>query len=455
MIRAYPGRPSVLAGDTLTLHVSGDEPCFRIAIYRWEHGLMPVRLGDAHRSGWLRAEHLPDGRADEDWQWPPYQVETGSDWPSGVYLAHLELPHGQPLRLSADSAAALFVVRARASKPILYKLPVATWHAYNCSGGACFYTHPPRSAHPPGARVSLRRPGGGIGGPTWGAPDHYDCHSPRQTFAHWDARFIRWMARNGYAADFCTDLDIHARPALLGDYRLLVSVGHDEYWTEGTRNAVEDFVAGGGNLALFGANLCWWRIHLVDDDTAMVCHQGGKHGAYDHWWPATGARRPEDSLSGASYRHGGGWWDGPRETPGFIVQQAGHWIFAGTGLARGERLGGDTWPPLPGYECDGVPVDHIGPDGLATLSAWRDEAGTPDGYQLLAACPLDRRWQELPPRERHAAGEGIHVAAMGMFRNGGTVFSAGTTDWAQVLGDARDRKVERITRNVLDRLCHA
>ncbi|MFN3789529.1 hypothetical protein [Massilia sp.] len=42
-----------------------------------------------------------------------------------------------------------------------------------------------------------------------------------------------------------------------------------------------------------------------------------------------------------------------------------------------------------------------------------------------------------------------------MFRHGGTVFSAGTTDWAQVLGEARDRRVERITRNVLDRLSHA
>ena len=258
VIRAYPGRPSVQAGDTLTLHVSGDEPRFRIAIYRWEHGLMPVRVG-SQCGDWLCAEHLPDGRADQDWQWPAYAVETGRDWPSGVYLAHLELPQGQALQLSADSAAALFVVRSKARASILYKLPVATWHAYNCSGGGCFYTNPPRSEQPPGARVSLRRPGGGIGGITWGAADHYDCRSPRQTFAHWDARFIRWMACNGYAADFCTDLDIHAQPALLQDYQLLVSVGHDEYWTAATRDAVEDFVAGGGNLALFGANLCWWR----------------------------------------------------------------------------------------------------------------------------------------------------------------------------------------------------
>jgi hypothetical protein len=448
MIRGYPARPGVQAGEALTLHIAGDEARFRIAIHRWADGLVPV-----WRSDWLHAEHAPEGRADEDWAWPPYRVETGAGWPSGVYLAHFETPQGAPLRLSAECGAALFVVRARqARQRILYKLPVATWHAYNSSGGACFYTNPPRSARPPGARVSLRRPGGGIGGETWGAPDHYDCRSARQTFAHWDARFIRWMARNGYAADFCTDLDIHDDPALLQDYRLLVSVGHDEYWTERTRDAVEGFVADGGNLAFFGANLCWWRIHLVDDAAAMVCHQGGKQGAWDHWWPASGAGRPEDRLTGSSYRHGGGWWDGPRDTRGYVVQQPEHWAFAGTGLAGGDTLGHDTWPPLAGYECDGVPVDHVAPDGMALLSAWRDEAGTPDGYQLLAACPLDRRWQELPPRERHGPGEGVHLAAMGVFRRGGTVFSAGTTDWAQLLGDGRDRRVERITRNVLDRL---
>jgi hypothetical protein len=46
----------------------------------------------------------------------------------------------------------------------------------------------------------------------------------------------------------------------------------------------------------------------------------------------------------------------------------------------------------------------------------------------------------------------VHAATLGIYRRNGSVFSAGTTDWAQVLGCGRDRHVDRITRNVLDRL---
>jgi hypothetical protein len=448
MIQGYPGRASMLPGERLVLHVATDSPRFRVNFYRWGDQFVLMQ-----RSSWLSGERAPARGAADDWRWPAYEFEVPDDWPSAVYIAHLEEPGGTQLELALDTAAALFVVRGRGRGGMLYKLPLATYHAYNYTGGGCYYANPPRSLDPPGARVSLQRPGGGIGGLTWGAPDYYDASSPRQTFAHWDARFLRWLARSGYRPDCCTDFDIDADPELLYRYRLLVSAGHDEYWTETTRDAVEDFVERGGNAAFFAANLCWWRVHLADGGKAMACHQGGPHGAFDHWWARRGAARPEDAMSGASYRHGGGWWDGPRDTAGFIVQQPEHWAFEGTGLARGGVLGQHTWPPLAGYECDGAPLDTFDrASGKAALSAWRDEEGTPTGYALLAACPLDARWQELPPRRRHAAGEGVHAATMGIFQRNGTVFSAGTTDWAQVLDGGRDLKVERITRNVLDRL---
>ena len=448
MIYGYAASASVWPGQRLVLHVSSTGPRFRVAFYRWGGKLLPVFTSD-----WVDGAQAPERGPDQDWQWPAYSFQLPPGRPSGVYIAHLEEPGAAPPAIAMHNAAVLFVVRGYGASPLLYKIPLATYNAYNFAGAGCYYANPPRSADPPGARLSFQRPGGGIGGPTFGAPDHYDASSARQTFAHWDARFITWLLRQGYAPEFCTDLDIHADPGLLGSYQLLLSVGHDEYWSTSMREGVERFVAQGGNAAFFSANLCWWRVHLVDRDTAMVCHQGGPSGARDHWWPAHGAGRPEDALAGVSYRHGGGWWDGARESAGFAVQDERHWVFAGTGLRTGASFGAHTCPPLAGYECDGAPLAAFDTaSGLATLSPTAWQCGTPHGFQLLAACPLDAQWQELPRREPDASASGLHAATMGMFTRGGTVFSAGTTDWAQVLGSGQDARVDRITGNVIDGL---
>jgi hypothetical protein len=448
VIYGYPARAGVAPGERLVLHVATDAPRFRVIFYRWGDGLLRV-----HETTWLAGKWASPRSAAEDWQWPSYEFPIPPDWPSAVYIAHLdESGHGS-IDLAMTSAAVLFVVRGNGHSKLLYKIPLATYHAYNFTGDGCFYVNPPRSENPPGAKLSLQRPGGGIGGEIWGALDHYDMSSPRQTFAHWDARFIRWLLRNGLSPEFCTDLDLHEESDLCNRYRLLLSVGHDEYWTEPTRDRVEDFVSRGGNVAFFGANLCWWRIHLVDGGTAILCHQGGPRGAFDHWWTQTGAGRPEDALSGVSYRNGGGWWDGPRRTGGYIVQDPEHWVFAGTGLRRGQAFGDDTFPPLVGYECDGAPLESFDrKSGIAVLSSNASSTGTPPGFHLLAAGLLDDDWQERPPREGFPAGGGIHAATMGIFSRNGTVFTAGTTDWAQVLGSGQDTRVDKITRNVIDRL---
>ncbi|HYD95579.1 MAG TPA: N,N-dimethylformamidase beta subunit family domain-containing protein [Noviherbaspirillum sp.] len=448
MIQGYPARASVAPGERLTLHIATDAARFRVVFYRWHGGMQPM-----HESRWLTGRQAAPKGAAEDWEWPAYEFAIPPDWPSSVYIAHLEEPGAAAPSVAMTSAAALFVVRGAGRSRLLYKIPLATYHAYNFTGGGCFYVNQPRSETPPGTRVSLRRPGGGIGGETWGALDHYDSSSPRQTFAHWDARFIGWLAQNGYDAEFCTDIDLHEDPDLCSRYRLMLSVGHDEYWSEAVRDCVEAFVRRGGNVAFFGANLCWWRIHIVDNGGAMVCHQGSPRGAFDHWWPPTGANRPEDALTGASYRHGGGWWDGPRETGGFIVQAPEHWVFAGTGLTRGASFGRDTVPPLVGYECDGAPLAAFDTaSGIVQLSPDAARCGTPPGFCVLAAGLLGEGWQERPPREGMRAGEGVHAATIGIFSRGGTVFTAGTTDWAQVLASGTDARVDRITRNVLDGL---
>lgn len=447
MTFAYAARASVWPGQNLVLHVATQATRFRVVLYRWLQNLVHVVTGP-----WTDGVHASHGHPAVDWKWPAHSVPIPHDFPSGVYIAHIEEACAGPPHIAMQHGAALFVVRGNSSKRLLYKIPLATYNAYNFSGGSCLYFNPPAWHDPPGARLTFRRPGVGIGGPVFGARDYYDAGSPRQTFAHWDARFVSWLYANDYDPVFCTDLDWHSDPASCNQCRLLLSAGHDEYWSEAMRDHVEEYVSKGGNAAFFSGNVCWWRIHLVDQESAMVCHQGGRSGAHDHWWPATGVHRPEDSLSGQSYRHGGGWWDGPREATGYRVIDSGHWTFAGTDLRRGDLFGANTVPPLVGYECDGVPLASGNAEAaFPGLHASASECGMPERLHVLAWAPLNGEWQERPAREDILRDSPMHAAAMTIFRRGGTVFAAGTTDWAQVLAGG-DPVVSRITANVLDGL---
>jgi hypothetical protein len=371
---------------------------------------------------------MPEGRSNSGWKWPAYHFEVPKNWPSGAYIA--VLTDAQSRAPEADEAGnyyskALFVVKnseARAAS-ILYKLPLFTYCAYNGEGGGSLYTGPRD-------QVTLHRPGCGAGGDPCdsGTVDVYDLASPRQTFAHWDAPFIRWMEANGYAADYCTDLDLHEDSCRLESYSLLLSVGHDEYWSQEMRSNVERFTAGGGNVAFFGGNTCWWRVHLAADNTIISCDKhrhSGDTEAFDQWMRVD----PETRLTGVSFRYGGGWWTGRRRPVGYRVQHADHWVFAGLGLKDGDTFGDAPDQALIGYECDGA-SPHA--------------SGIPETFQILATGELSADWEYLE------SGPGA-AATMGIYRKGGMVFTAATTDWARVLAQG-DPIVEGITRNVLDGL---
>jgi hypothetical protein len=440
VIDAFPDRPSVCPGEPLTLHVRTDAPRFRVDFYRW--GAEPASMGgtDWWDGRWAPA-HLPfqdwsrpnrGPRGEELPGWPGYRFDVPPDWPSGVYLAVFveEGTATAPLDgAGGHTGRCLFVLRAAApTARILYKLPLLTYHAYNQVAARpngrswCLYTVPERFSPP---SVSVRRPGGGVGGTPWDRFnfDPFD-RTPRQTFQHWDAPFIRWLERSGYRLDYCTDLDLHRRPPL--GYRLLVSAGHDEYWSEPMRAHAERFVAGGGNIAFFSGNTCWWRVSFDDPSTFRRLDN----------WPG----HPENGLTGVSFRNGGERDRDDHPIPvGYRVQHADHWVFAGTGLRDGDTLGGRSDDYLVGYECDGAHFDRADL-GRRPVRPTGDD-GTPGGFTILGV-------GDTAPS---GWGLGNRAATLGLYTRGGTVFTAATTDWPRLA--ARHRApVTTITRNVLDRL---
>jgi hypothetical protein len=440
MIVGYPSSPSILPGEILTLHVSTDQSRFYVQFYRQGKALEPTG-----NSEWMVGQHSTDGPHDKDWEWPAYTFTIPADWPSSAYIAMFYEEDEQGNVIAPDvtnadgrDSKALFVVRNSSpgqSATILYKLPLFTYHAYN---GAVIENS---LYDDQGGKVTLRRPGGGTGGTPWDKDftDVYANSSPRETFQHWDAPFISWLERNGYAVDYCTDLDIHEnRGNFLASYSLLLSVGQDEYWSAEMRQNVEDFIRNGGNVAFFSANTCWWRVSVVDGNSAISCDKsvhGGHELPFDQWYRFN----PENKLTGVSYRNGDGCWTGEREAVGYTVQYCKHWVYKDTGLEDGEVFGADEH--LVGYECDGALFEEDQEGRKKPTGA----DGTPLDFIILGIGEITvSKWDEC---------ERINPAAtMGLYTNNGTVFTAATTDWSRVLTDSKNPIVDRITRNVLDRL---
>jgi hypothetical protein len=149
------------------------------------------------------------------------------------------------------------------------------------------------------------------------------------------------------------------------------------------------------------------------------------------------------------------------------VARPHHWAFEGTDLRSGDTFGErDT---IVAYEVDGCALKM-----QDELPVPTHEDGSPETLEILATAPA-RLWsqEEQPTRYAHEPGELEHVATalfgdaspasvekvahnhavMGTFTRpgGGTVFNAGVIDWTFGLKHG-DPLVERITRNVLDRL---
>ncbi|MFD8755782.1 N,N-dimethylformamidase beta subunit family domain-containing protein, partial [Kitasatospora sp. NPDC059577] len=335
-------------------------------------------------------------------------------WPSGLYRAEF----------GPDGGEVWFAVRAArpaGNHGILVSLPFATWQAYNrvgAPGHGLYGTEQHDRAH----RVSFDRPGGGP------APER------------WEEGLMHWLHRTGQTVDYCSNLDLQLVPGLLDDYRLLVCNGHDEYWTWEMRDAVEGFVGAGGNLAIFSGNTCWWQMRLEDEGRTMVCYRDAAldpvtavdpRRATTEWSSAL-VGRPENTLTGLTFRHGAGCWTDfdLMLDDSYRVAFADHWALTGTGLRDGDSFARGAL----GYETDAADLTWL--DGVPRVTG-RD--GTPTGFTVLATADLGH-WRDL--------GQG-GAATMGVFTLGrGTVFNAGTINWGRALDDP---VVDRITRNVLER----
>lgn len=334
-------------------------------------GVVGVPIGAPRTIGWATNRNRPRG----------IDVTFGS-WESGIYFLRLTAGDGRV-------GFAPFIVRPSAGPQsrIAVVVPTNTLQAYNhqdVDGDGWGDTWYAVNRIPV---VDLRRPyvNGGL---------------PRG-FRATMIGFYRWLYRTGKPVQFLSDDDVAAYPngdLLARRYDLVVFSGHEEYVSTHVYDLVTRFRNLGGNLMFLSANNFYWRVRRIDDRI----YRAGT-------WRSLG--RPEARLIGVQYISN----DGGAHQGSYVVMgaQTTPWVFAGTGLANGDRFG-----------QGGIEIDARSPY-------------SPAGTRLLARMP-----------NLHGPGRSAEMTYYQTPR-GSEVFAAGTVNFGMT---ALRPSVAPILENVWARL---
>lgn len=435
-IEGFASRTSVRAGEAIQFFVSTNPASeFRIDIFRMGYyggsgGRLMQQLGPFAGSVQPDPEIGPQRVRECCWE-PCAELVIPDDWVSGVYLG----------RLTAEQdgwqSYLVFIVRDDRRADLLFQCSDTTWQAYNRwpDQFALYDDGQDKWYCGPDVAVSFDRPYGRY------------CQildAPLTTGSGswflWEYPFAYWLEQQGYDVSYVSCLDTHADPAGLLRAKGFLSIGHDEYYSLEMYQHLLAARDAGVSLCFFSGDTCWGRIDPRPSGAGGADRVFSRVDAFGPCLPGAekwaGADRflyqtpSESELIGAR--------NVPPVTGGadWICRLPEHWVFAGTGMEEGDGI-----PGLVGWEWMGMPAEIA---GLEVLASGRTSHG------------VDR-----------PGTEGFYSATIYPGPRGNYVFNAATCWWCDGLSEPPgylrpkvyteplgvDQRVQRITTNLLDRIC--
>lgn len=163
-----------------------------------------------------------------------------------------------------------FVVRQLSTSlgsDILFKVSDLTWVAYNLYGGWNVYRGGGKFSFASRAKkVSYDRPFANRSPEPFGKQQNFLFGTEYPS--------IYWLEKQGYHVSYasCSDVEeLHLYGMLSKDrYRVLLSVGHDEYWTPELREAHLVARDNGIHIAFFSGNEAFWRVIWEENYSGTV-----------------------------------------------------------------------------------------------------------------------------------------------------------------------------------------
>jgi len=429
-IEGFVSRTSVRAGDKLSFHVSTNPASpfsieiYRLGYYQGHGGRHVASLGSF--PGTVQPDPPIGLRRLRECRWEPCTtLQIPDDWPSGVYLGQLKAEQ------SGCQSYVVFIVKDDRKVDLLFQCSDHTWNAYNrWPSQFALYDNGEKQWYWGGnVRVSFDRPYGKYC-QIFDAPLSVGSGE----FLLWEFPVAYWLEQHGYDVSYISNTDTHFNPTGLLRAKGFLSVGHDEYWTQEMYNNLKHAIEQGVNVAFLSGNALCGMIELspsADGRLGRALERVGLFGGVDDstegfpdmkLLPRSGPS--EGLLIGARNKYpvtGGG---------DYICQLPDHWLFAGTGMAKGDGI-----PGLVGWE-------------------WHSEPAPIPGLEVVASGPTE-----------NGSVAGHYDSTIYPGPKGNVVFNASTIWWGDGLSEppgyvrpavytkpqGPDPRVQQITRNLLDR----
>jgi hypothetical protein len=428
-LRGYSSAESVNRGEYIGLNISSATARYVVEIFRtgW-YGGAGARLvyTTTMTNGVLRTVPAPDVNGKVDVGWPQSLAVDTSTFPSGAYMVALSTE-------GATKASGLipFIVRedSRVS-PILLQMPTQTWQAYDNFGGKSLYdansTNTKRAY-----KVSLNRP--------------YDAGGGQAQFAGM-YNLIRFLEREGYDLTYAASSDTDRDANLMNNHRVFLTGWHDEYWTGQMFTNALNWIAQGKHFVSLSSNNIYWQTRYEDNRRTLVAY---KDAALDPvtdpkqktvLFRSTQVDRPESEIMSSMFESS---WDYGKSAD-WVVTNANHWMYAGTGLTEGSHITG-----LVGYEWD-----RFFDSSLYLKDLFNPRIKTA-GVTQVSDSPM-----YTPSTNRNDPNR--QQATVREQPNGAIIFNAGTNWWNfYLIGNPQYlvtptapavALVEKITKNILNRM---
>jgi hypothetical protein len=301
------------------------------------------------------------------------------------------------------------------STDITIVYPSNTTNAYNNEGGKCLYspTHNDRSTVVSFLRTRINADPFSVG-------------------------FLKWFINTTYNVNvnYVCDKDLDNFDEIQNS-KVVILIGHSEYWTRKARENIDHFVDLGKNVLVISGNTMWWQVRYNEKKNLMICYKSsaldplGNTPYSTDLWSTPSLNYSSLKSVGASFTYGGF----GNKAPSLMAYKI---VDAQSPLLKGTQLNNGDFLAMPTYEYDGSPITNKVLPGSTDTPVLNN--------QLLNFYKLD-----LIGYDFASTGFGMFIVFQ-KTKNSGIVVNGGSEDWCANNGiEGKERiKIQTITKNMIE-----